>query len=177
MQYWAVPPWTLTIAAHCRGMLATSHLGRSTGMSARLYSKHCRRCPKFCNGSSCLRTKIGDTENVYVMSISWLFRCSCQAPSGISWCSIQHCSFRVTVQRTQEPIFPPIILFVSLLTHFWLIHFFHLHLLYQPLSSYMCSITPETAKVGSSCSHTWGPGIGCWFSDHSNCSHWSFEAA
>ena len=42
-------------------------------------------------------------------------------------------------------------MFVSLLSHFWLIHFFLLFLLYQtycrPLSSYMCSITPETAKV------------------------------
>ena len=46
----------------------------------------------------------------------------------------------------------------------------------RPLSSYMCSITPETAKFGSSYSHLWGPGIGCWFSNHSNCSHWSFEA-
>ena len=41
----------------------------------------------------------------------------------------------------------------------------------------MCSITPETAKVGSSYSHMRVPGIGCWFSDRSNCSHWSFEAA
>ena len=40
----------------------------------------------------------------------------------------------------------------------------------------MCSITPETAKVASSSSHMQGPGIGCWFSDSSNCSHWSFEA-
>ena len=41
----------------------------------------------------------------------------------------------------------------------------------------MCSITPETAKVGSSYSHMRGPCIGCWFSHRSNCSHWSFEAA
>ena len=47
----------------------------------------------------------------------------------------------------------------------------------RPLSSYMCSITPETAKVGSSYSHMRGPGIGCWFSNRSNCSHWSFKAA
>ena len=47
----------------------------------------------------------------------------------------------------------------------------------RPLSSYMCSITPETANVGSSYSRMRGPGIGCWFSDRSNCSHWSFEAA
>ena len=47
----------------------------------------------------------------------------------------------------------------------------------RPLSSYMCLITPETAKVGSSYSHMRGPGIGCWFSDRSNCSHRSFEAA
>ena len=47
----------------------------------------------------------------------------------------------------------------------------------RPLSSYVCSITPETANVGSSYSHMRGPGVGCWFSYHSNCSHWSFEAA
>ena len=47
----------------------------------------------------------------------------------------------------------------------------------RPLSSYMYSITPETAKVGSSYSHMRSPGIGCWFSDRSNCSHWCFEAA
>ena len=71
-------------------------------------------------------------------------------------------------------------LFVSLLNHFWIIHLFKLHLLYQPyvcrpLSSYMCSITPEIANVGSSYSHMRGPGVGCWLSDRSNCSHWSFE--
>ena len=37
----------------------------------------------------------------------------------------------------------------------------------------MCSITPETANVGSSYNRIRGPGIGCWFSDRSNCSHWS----
>ena len=31
----------------------------------------------------------------------------------------------------------------------------------RPLSSYVCSITPETAKVGSSYSHMPGPGVGC----------------
>ena len=43
----------------------------------------------------------------------------------------------------------------------------------RPLSSSMCSITPETANVGSSYKRIWGPGIGCWFSDCSICSHWS----
>ena len=43
----------------------------------------------------------------------------------------------------------------------------------RPLSSSMCSITPETANVGSSYNRMRGPGIGCWFSDRSNCSHWS----
>ena len=43
----------------------------------------------------------------------------------------------------------------------------------RPLSSSMCSITPETANVGSSYNRMRGLGIGCWFSDHSNCSHWS----
>ena len=47
----------------------------------------------------------------------------------------------------------------------------------RPLSSYTCSITPETVNVGSSYSHMRGPGVGCWLSDRSNCSHWSFEAA
>ena len=39
----------------------------------------------------------------------------------------------------------------------------------RPLSSYMCSIAPETVKVGSTYSHMLGSGIGCWFSDRSNC--------
>ena len=43
----------------------------------------------------------------------------------------------------------------------------------RPLSSSICSITPKTANVGSSYNRMRGPGIGCWFSDHSNCSHWS----
>ena len=43
----------------------------------------------------------------------------------------------------------------------------------RPLSSSMCSITPETANVGSSYNRMRGPCIGCWFSDRSNCSHWS----
>ena len=43
----------------------------------------------------------------------------------------------------------------------------------RPLSSSMCSITPETANVGGSYNRMRGPGIGCWFSDRSNCSHWS----
>ena len=37
----------------------------------------------------------------------------------------------------------------------------------------MCSITPETANVGSSHNRMRGPGIGCWFSHRCNCSHWS----
>ena len=68
-------------------------------------------------------------------------------------------------------------LFVSLLSHFWLIHFCPptpaLSTISRPLSSSMCSITPETANVGSSYNRMRGPGIGCWFSDRSNCSHWS----
>ena len=39
---------------------------------------------------------------------------------------------------------------------------------YRPLSSSMCSIT----YVGSTYNRMWGAGIGCWFSDRSNCS-WS----
>ena len=41
----------------------------------------------------------------------------------------------------------------------------------------MCSNTPEAAKVGNSYSLMRGPGIDSWFSDRSNYSHWSFEAA
>ena len=70
-------------------------------------------------------------------------------------------------------------LYVSLLSHFWLIHFSPtpaLSIIFRPWSSYMCSVTQETAKVGRSYSHMWGRGIGCWFSDRSNCSQWSFEA-
>ena len=68
-------------------------------------------------------------------------------------------------------------LFVSLLSHFWLIHFFPptpaLWTISRPLSISMCSITQETANVGSSYNRMRGPGIECWFSDRSNCSHWS----
>ena len=45
--------------------------------------------------------------------------------------------------------------------------------IYRPLSSSMCSITQETANVGSSYNRMRGPGIGYWFSDRSNCSHCS----
>ena len=71
-------------------------------------------------------------------------------------------------------------MFVSLLSHIWLNSFFSptpaLSTISRPLSSSMCSITSETANVGSSYNRMRGPGIGCWFSDRSNCSHWSFEA-
>ena len=43
----------------------------------------------------------------------------------------------------------------------------------RPMSSSMCSITSETANVGSSYNRMWCPGISCWFSDRSICSHWS----
>ena len=72
-------------------------------------------------------------------------------------------------------------LFVSFLNHFCLIHVFTptpaLSFISRLLSTYMCSIAPETAKVGSSYNGMRAPCIGCWFSDRSNCSHWSFEAA
>ena len=71
----------------------------------------------------------------------------------------------------------PIWLFVSLLSHFWIIHFLPptpaLSTISRPLSSSMCSITPETANVGGSYNCMRGTGIGYWFSDRSNCSHWS----
>ena len=68
------------------------------------------------------------------------------------------------------------VVFVSLSSHFWLILFSPtpaLSTISRPLSSSMCSITPETANVGSSYNRMRGPCIGCWFSDRSNCSHWS----
>ena len=43
----------------------------------------------------------------------------------------------------------------------------------RPLLSSMCLITPETLNVGSSYNRMRGPGIGCWVSDRSSCSHWS----
>ena len=72
------------------------------------------------------------------------------------------------------------LLFVSLLNHFWLLHCSptpDLSIIFRPWSSYMRAITPDTAKAGSSYSHMRGPCIGSWFSDRSNCSQWSFEAA
>ena len=75
-----------------------------------------------------------------------------------------------------------IFLFVSFITKSFLTYSFvlptpTLSTICRPLSSYTCSITPETVNVGSSYSHMRGPGVGCWLSDRSNCSHWSFEAA
>ena len=68
-----------------------------------------------------------------------------------------------------------IIMFVCFITKSFLTYSFVLPT--STLSSYVCSITPETTNVGSSYSHMRGPGVGCWFSCCSNCSHWSFEAA
>ena len=70
------------------------------------------------------------------------------------------------------------ILFVCIITKSFLTYSFcqptpALSTISRLLSSSMCSITPETANVGSSYNRMRGPGIGCWFSDRSNCSHWS----
>ena len=70
-------------------------------------------------------------------------------------------------------------LLVSLQSHFWH-QFFLTYTCFtnqRPYAnlSYTCSITSETAKIGYS--HMRGPGNGYWFSNRSNCSHWSFEAA
>ena len=67
-------------------------------------------------------------------------------------------------------------MFVSLLSHFWRVQLFFppipaLSTISRPLSMSMYSITP--ANVGRSYNRMRGPGIGCWFSDRSNCSHWS----
>ena len=71
-----------------------------------------------------------------------------------------------------------ICLFVCFITKSFLTYSFFppipaLSTISRPLSRSMCSITPETANVGSSYNHMRGPGIGCWFSDCSNSSHWS----
>ena len=73
-------------------------------------------------------------------------------------------------------------LFVCCITKSFLTYLFFpptpaLSTISRPLSTSMCSITPETANVCSSYNRMRGPGISCWFSDRSNCSHWSFEAA
>ena len=65
-------------------------------------------------------------------------------------------------------------MFVSFLSHFWLIHFFHLRLLYQPylgLCQAPCVQSHQRQPMSAVAIN------GCWFSDRSNCSHWSFEAA
>ena len=79
-------------------------------------------------------------------------------------------------------VFIHICLFVCFITKSFLTYSFvlptpTLSTICRPLSSYTCSITPETVNVGSSYSHMRGPGVGCWLSDRSNCCHWSFEAA
>ena len=79
-------------------------------------------------------------------------------------------------------VYSLLILFVRFITKSFLTYSFvlptpTLSTICRPLSSYMCSITPETVNVGSSYSHMRGPGVGYWLSDRSNCSHWSFEAA
>ena len=70
-----------------------------------------------------------------------------------------------------------ILIFVLIITKSFLTYFFPptptLSTISRPSPSSMCSITPETATVGSRHNRMRGPGIGCWFSDRSNCSHWS----
>ena len=44
---------------------------------------------------------------------------------SVNRCAAENCIFYLLYRVT-------VCLFVSLLSHFWLIHFFHLHLLYQP---------------------------------------------
>ena len=73
-------------------------------------------------------------------------------------------------------------MFVRFITKSFLTYSFYpptpaLSAISRSLSSSMCSITPETANVCSSYNLMRGPGIGCWLSDRSNCSHCSFEAA
>ena len=62
-------------------------------------------------------------------------------------------------------------LFVSLLSHLWLIHLFYIHILYQPYVG-LCQAT----CIQSHQRQPTSAGVGCWFSYRSNCSHWSFKA-
>ena len=63
-------------------------------------------------------------------------------------------------------------LFVSSLSHFWLIRFFTYtcFINYVSLCQAILVQSHQTAKFDSSYSHMRCPGIGCWFSDRSSCS-------
>ena len=114
-------------------------------------------------------------------------------PSRISWWRHQMETFSallaicagnspVPVNSPHKGLWRGALMFVCFITKSFLTYSFvlptpTLSTICRHLSSYVCSITPETANVGSSYNHMRGPGVGCWFSDRSNCSHGSFEAA
>ena len=82
--------------------------------------------------------------------------------------------YRIEGKNTASDIFVFVCFFTkSFLTYSFLPPIPALSTISRPLSSSMFSIAPETANVGSSYNRMRGPGIGCWFSDRSNCSHWS----
>ena len=93
------------------------------------------------------------------------------------WCALF--VFRHRMHWTQHAWSNLFVCFItkSFLTYSFVLPTPTLSTICRPLSSYTCSITPETVNVGSSYSHMRGLGVGCWLSDRSNCSHWSFEAA
>ena len=72
-------------------------------------------------------------------------------------------------------------LFVSLLSHFWLIHLFYLHLLYQPyvgLCQATCVQSHQRQSTSAVAIATCEVQVSAAdLSDRSKCSHWSFEAA
>ena len=87
--------------------------------------------------------------------------------------------FYTTGTKLPMKLLPIVVCFItkSFLTYSFVLPTPTLSTICRPLSSYTCSITPETVNVGSSYSHMRGPGVGCWLSDRSSCSHWSFEDA
>ena len=86
-----------------------------------------------------------------------------------------HCNMEPITRTKYIAIYVMFVCFItkSILTYPFFPRIPALWTISPPLSSSMCSITPGTANVGSSYNRMRGPGIGCWFSDRSNCSHWS----
>ena len=96
----------------------------------------------------------------------------------LCWCGNEQ-SFHVFCSRCCLIYFFFFVCFItkSFLTYLFVLPTPTLSTICGPLSSYTFSITPEAVNVGSSYCHMRGPGVGCWLSDRSNCSHWSLEAA
>ena len=124
--------------------------------------------------------------NIYLMTTKWMTVCTRHFYmfSGKGICAFwlkSICSLGSNQQQAALMVSLFVCLFVWFITNSFLTYSFlpptpASSTISRPLSSSMCSITPETANVGSSYNRMRGPGIGCWFSDRSNCSQWSFEA-